>query len=521
YMDLFSTYTSDRYFNRVFQSTRISTNSNLIIENEQLNELQNDVSFLDSNLKIQWRPSDKDEISLSALYLKNDLDYKIEDIIDQRTNTDELDLKNQGITLNWKRDWNPYWRHSFQTYYSDYVSDYLFSDNNISGLEEGNRRFNSVEDFGISVETVFQPNEKNVWSLGYQYYNTQVEFVLSRLDDLQEDFLDSSSSNLNSHNIFLNYEKQWKQFILNAGLRTTFLSSLQNWYFEPRINTTYKLSNAWALSASAEVKNQAISQFIEIESPLQLANNIWTIADDEDYFVINSQQLTFGVTYNKNSWNIDVEAYYKKLNNLSSYLRGFSNVATTNTDLFSKGSGETLGIDLLIKKKVNNYNTWIGYTLSRTRQEFPDIQTESFPSLSDKTHSLQWINQYKWNQLELSLGAQYSTGNPYTRGIGISEDENQDFFIEYGPINNSRLRDYFRLDGSIFYNFKSKSNDFVKAKLGISFINLLNRENELNRTYAIDEFSDDETPEVRDLILEEETILGLRFTPNIVFRYWF
>ncbi|MEM1002843.1 MAG: TonB-dependent receptor plug domain-containing protein, partial [Bacteroidota bacterium] len=81
YMDLFSTYTSDRYFNRVFQSTRISSNSNLIIENEQLNELQNDVSFLDSNLKIQWRPSDKDEISLSALYLKNDLDYKIEDII--------------------------------------------------------------------------------------------------------------------------------------------------------------------------------------------------------------------------------------------------------------------------------------------------------------------------------------------------------------------------------------------------------------------------------------------------------
>ncbi|WP_353779034.1 TonB-dependent receptor [Winogradskyella sp. 3972H.M.0a.05] len=522
YNDWISTFTADNYFDRVFQSTRISTNTNLVQGDEQFRELNNEVTYLDSNLKVLWKPSDKDDISVSALYVKNDLDYAIEDVEDENVSSDQLDLKNQGASLHWKRQWNNKWQHQFQTYISDYNSNYVFNENENSVLTESNRRFNQVKDFGIALETQYKLSDNDNISGGYQFYNTKIDYTLSQLDDIEEDFQDASSNSLNSHNLFVNYEKKWENFILNSGVRSTYLSSLERVYIEPRINSTYSFNKHFKLNASAEVKHQAISQFIEFDAPLPLENTIWTVADNEDNFVIRSKQFTLGFLLNKNNWRIDVEGYYKKLDNLSSYLRGFNNANAANNDVFSKGDGETIGIDILVKKKINDYNTWVSYTLSRTRQQFPEIQDGKFPSLSDKTHSFRWIHQYKWNSLELSLGWQYSSGNPFTRALSIAEDDDNDFFIEYESRNNSRLKSYHRLDASIMYHFDMSKNNNLRGQLGLSFINILNRKNELNKTYQIDEVDNAPDPvTINDLQIQEETNFGLKFTPNIVLRVWF
>ena len=47
------------------------------------------------------------------------------------------------------------------------------------------------------------------------------------------------------------------------------------------------------------------------------------------------------------------------------------------------------------------------------------------------------------------LGWQYSTGNTFAKGINITEEGDDELFFEYESRNNSRLKNYNRLDASI------------------------------------------------------------------------
>jgi len=81
--------------------------------------------------------------------------------------------------------------------------------------------------------------------------------------------------------------------------------------------------------------------------------------------------------------------------------------------------------------------------------------------------------------------------------------------INFEDPNSSRLPEYFRADASATYHFDLSSR--VKAKAGISLLNLTGRKNVLNRYYRI---SDD-----NELESVENTSLGL--TPNTSFRISF
>lgn len=539
--DLFETPTSNKYSNIVFQSTKISADT-LKIKDDYEKQV-NSSYYFDTNVKLLWKPTDKDNISIGVLFLENQLDYKLileeekeeeEEEESDKNNantilmgeyeTDFLKIKNYGFNASWNKSWNDKWRHELHLYYSDYAANYEFQKIEEKAIKADVKRFNAVKDLGISTEITYNLSEQGKLSLGYQFYNMKIEYLLSKKQKLESKYFDNSKETLNSHTAYLNYWRRWDDFTINAGVRNNYLSSINKFYVEPRLNLIWKLNKRVNLSLSAEVKNQAASQFVELETPLLLENSVWTVADGKKHFVINSTQFTAGMFFHQNNWQVDIEAYYKRLSHLSSYLRGMNN-PNINSGLFSEGEGKTVGVDFLIKRKLGNFDTWLSYTFSNTEHLFPKIQKERFSAFSDKTHILKWINMYKWNNLEISIGWNYSTGTPYTKAINVIENKNtsQEYKIAYEKINNSRLKAYHRLDASISYNFLLSKNNNTRAKVGFSLLNIYNQKNEISKTYSIDEEKEKGTSHINlnNVAVEERTVLGLGLTPNIMFRVFF
>ena len=168
------------------------------------------------------------------------------------------------------------------------------------------------------------------------------------------------------------------------------------------------------------------------------------------------------------------------------------------------------GIDILVKKKINKFRTWLGYSYSKNDFEFPDLQQNKFPGNFDQRHVISWTNTYKYKQLQFSLGWQFATGRPYTEVVNFNNDE-----LIFGQQNNRRLLSYHKLDASAFYDFYFDKSDKIKARLGVSIINLYNRDNEIDRNFALREDINDNE------FLVEQTNLGLGITPNVVFRVYF
>ena len=251
---------------------------------------------------------------------------------------------------------------------------------------------------------------------------------------------------------------------------------------------------------------------------LGLDDNIWTLADeDDDILVLNSKQVTAGFLINNNGWKIDVEGYYRYNSGLTSFTRGYNN-ASLNDD-YTSGTSSAYGIDILIKKRIKRFRTWLSYSLSKTNFDFNEIQTGAFPGNFDQRHILTLSGTYKFKQLQVSLGWNLASGKPFSLPSGIDStlnDNNEpEYTLVYEQQNNERLKTYHRMDASVIYDFKLNKAKDIKARLGFSVLNLYNQTNQLDKVFNIEESS------TTDPEIVQQTLIGLGITPNVLFRVTF
>lgn len=249
-----------------------------------------------------------------------------------------------------------------------------------------------------------------------------------------------------------------------------------------------------------------------------MENQIWTLAHKTGSPLLRSDQVTLGFIYNKNGWKLDTDFYYKNIDGFTSRTNGFE--STDENESLYEGTSEIIGIDILLKKKINNYVSWIGYTYATNNYTFDDInQGNPFRGNNDITHSLTWSHSLRLNKFQLSLGWKYRTGTPYTKAIDISTKDNE-YFINYATINAETLPDYHRLDFPVLYDFAfSKKRSPVKGKIGLSVLNIYDQKNTLGRGVTV--FENNDTDNNTTVTLREVTKHSLGVTPNIFFRVRF
>lgn len=506
--DVIQTPTINNFSNSVFQNTSITNNQERFREN-LINE-DGRFYFWDVTFKLHSQLNDKDELKASAIYTKNNLNYfiNVEDF--EQNATDNLTISNYGANTSWKRKWNNRFTSTAEGYISNYELNY-FGINPFLVETLTTTKSNSIKEFGLKLHTEYKLNSKYSMINGYGFFDNRVAYTLRNLDFNEIDDRNNPTHSLYSGINYQNLDK-WN---IDFGLRAEYYTILKRVFLEPRIHIEHKLNEYSRLNFTAELRNQAISQILEFASlEFGLENQVWTLVDNEDNFLLKSDQLSLGYSYNRNGWKFDTDLYYKNIEGFTSSTRSFAPVNAENN--FSEGISTILGVDVLLKKRIDNYSSWLGYTYSYNTFSFDDLnQGNTFRANNNSRHSLTWSHAYKWNNFQFSLGWKFRTGIPFTNAVGI-ENNGEDFNIIYENVNAETLPNYHRLDASVVYSFYWSKASAIKAKVGLSLLNLYNRRNVLKRSFSIFEL-DDENGNVN---AELQTInrRSLGFTPKVFFR---
>ncbi len=518
FTDVWETFTYDNFSKRVFQNTKI-TKGTEVAENV-FSETTNRFFFTDYTVKLIGKLSDKDEIRLSNLMTKNELDFGSKIELFEETSRDQLSIKNLGLSGFWKRQWNENFYHHLNVYHSTFDFDYLgrFQGDIIQLVEEDQKR-NTIKDIGFSYDTFWKIDEKNEVQSGYQFSSNDVSFSFSGFsadEDGIERYLAAEESINNSHALYTSYKyNDQKSLIINAGLRANYFSTTKELFLEPRLHIEKKLNKSFSTTLSAELKHQAVSQIIEFNTAnLGLENQVWAIANGNEIPVLKSQQISTGFLFNKNGWRVDVDGYYKIIKGLTSLNRSFGSTSVIET--YSQGKSNVYGVDILVEKKINDYQTWMGYSYTDNNFTFSQINNGlTFAGNYDIRHYFRWAHAYTINNFKFSLGWNYRTGTPYTP-VTAETQANGNLFVFIGDTNRARISDYHRLDFSGTYTFNFDKKSKWKGKIGFSLLNIYNRKNLLERYYEIRPFLNDNN----DVQFRLQTVdnLSLGMTPNLVFR---
>jgi outer membrane cobalamin receptor len=509
--DIWDSFTFQSLSDRVYQHTKIEEINDIRVE-EELNVLENRFYFTDFFGKVIYQANQNHKFSFSALLINNNLDHESENI-DRDGSADKLKLQNNGASFQWNGRFGKAWETEVTLRYSKYDLQNNFR-NFIAGIDfESYQKENTISDFGGIAQLRYRPKKEHTFTLGYDFSNYKVDYgILEVFRNITRNEVVRGEQTV--HSAFTEYTFANTNWFVRAGLRSNYFADFQDLYLEPRLYGEYAFDEFWKAKASAEVRNQAISQLLTFEfNELGLSNEIWALADKNDVPILSNRQVTTGFEFTKNGWKLDVEGYYKRIKGLTSFTRGFRTANQLNEDYIS-GSSTVYGVDVLVKKRIKKTSFWLGYSLSQNDFRFPNLQEGTFFGNFDQRHVLSLSSTYNYKKFEFALGWQYTTGKPFTQASEIieltNEDGIQEFEIIYEDQNNKRLSAYHRLDASVLYDFYLHQEKNTKARVGISVINLYNRDNEIDKVFRIE---GDTTQQ-----LVEQTDIGLGTTLNLVFR---
>ena len=497
YTHLYQSVTFNRLADKVFESTKIQNGNNP----------NNEFSFLDYNIKLNYKPNETNSLYLSMISIDNQLDYTLKNSQTNTSFNDQMTIKNTGYSFSWKTQWNTNLMQYTSAFFSDYELNYNYITSEGTQQTSDFEKRNIIFDSGISTEFQYNFNANNILTLGYQYVLKDVGYIFRNTSNL-EFILDQDESVVQTHSLYANYDyKNPKLFDISLGCRASYFDELEAYRLEPRLLVFKPLFKNVKLQLSGEIKNQIISEIDEtIISDLSLENRLWRLANGNDFPIINSKQVSLGFIYTNKGWTFDIDHYYKKLNNITALSFGFLNPQNSQ---FNLGEQNIYGIDVFLRKRFNRLNSWVSYSFNNSESTFNSLNNnESFTSRSNVIHSVVTSLSYKVSNFQVALGWRWQTGKPFTASaLGANG-------LEFNEgINTRRLPNYHRLDFSSTYEFNFSEDRNLKGKVGLSIRNVYNRNNLLSREYLGN----------NDFNNEIEVIdkFSLGFTPNLMFRlYW-
>ncbi|MBV1922508.1 MAG: TonB-dependent receptor plug domain-containing protein [Flavobacteriaceae bacterium] len=495
YTEWIETETFKNYTNKVFQTTKI----------EYENEASDDFYFIDYNVSLNYKPTEKHDLKISTIYIDNQLDFFGKNQPSNTSFNDILSIKNEGYGMQWDWKLNPKYQLKTNAFVSKYRLNYNFIEgNNEEQLSDFDKR-NVIFDSGINSEIDIKVSRKSNIALGYQYNYKDVSYAYLKTEELSF-VLDSDQRRVTTHSLFGNYTyTNPKVANITAGFRINNYSSLDILKFEPRILVYKKIFKNVGVQVSGEFKNQIINEIDEtVVSDLSLENKLWRLVDGSKFPVINSKQFSAGFVYSSMGWTLDLDHYYKKIEGVSALSLGFLNPIDSD---FHIGDQEIFGIDFYIKKSFRNFNTWVSYSYNDVTSTFQGLNNnKSFPSSNNISHAFSTSLAYKWNKFQMAISWKWRTGKPYTEAI-IDSDSGD---ISFDKINDKQLPEYHRLDFSTTYHFKFSKENKLNGKVGFSIRNIYDKKNHLSREYSGNNSLNDPIEVV------DKTSLG--FTPNFIFQ---
>jgi hypothetical protein len=256
-------------------------------------------------------------------------------------------------------------------------------------------------------------------------------------------------------------------------------------YLEPRFSAAYQLNDKQSIKASYNRMVQYLQLVSNTSSPTPL--DVWTPSDSFIKPQIADQvALGYFTNFKNDLYSLEVETYYKKVQNRIDYIDGADLIANNALEqVILNGQMRSYGLEIMVKKNEGRLNGWISYTLSRSEQQTPGrtiLETginngQWYNSAYDKLHNLAVTSSYLLNE-KWSFGANFAlqSGQPVTypngqyQYLGIT-------IPSYGLRNKDRLPTYHHLDISATLTPRKNNNRNWKGEWVFSIYNLYNRKN--------------------------------------------
>jgi len=264
---------------------------------------------------------------------------------------------------------------------------------------------------------------------------------------------------------------------------------------EPRLSARYLFPD----NSSFKLGIAHNYQYIHLASisSVSLPTDLWFPSTELVKPQIGTQySMGYFKNFFNNKYEASVELYYKDLNNLIEYKENSfpeDNLKNNVDNQLTFGRGYSYGVEFFLKKRLGDFNGWIGYTWSKTMRQFDEIDNGvEFPAKYDRRNDLSVVLQYQINE-RVNIGGVfvYATGNSLSlpERRWVSAEENRIITV-WSKRNAFRLDAYHRADISITIDAKPykevkniETNNLVRKKKkvisswNISVYNVYNRAN--------------------------------------------
>lgn len=215
---------------------------------------------------------------------------------------------------------------------------------------------------------------------------------------------------------------------------------------EPRATARYDVNATTSVKASVTRNLQYIH--LVSNSGTTLPTDLW-VPSTLRVQPQKSWQYAAGLFKNwkDNVYETSVEVYYKTMQNQVEYREGYTPSLIDPEEEFVFGKGWSYGSEFFVNKVRGGLTGWVGYTLSWTWRQFPQLnEGEKFPAKYDRRHDLSVVGTYEKSK-------KWKFGAVFVYATGNATSLPQRFYIvngvltqEYSRINQYRLRAYHRID---------------------------------------------------------------------------
>ncbi|MEM9984914.1 MAG: TonB-dependent receptor plug domain-containing protein [Bacteroidota bacterium] len=438
--------------------------------------------FYDLNGKLSYRPSLKDQISLSIYqgddrgrqrnvfsYQNDSLNYRQEERSRQI-----FGWGNRIASLQWHHLFSSRWALHTTAYYNRSrlrnfgEQQQRFTENGV--VEERNllNRFESgIEDLALKSDVLWSANNQHEVRAGGQVIYHRFEVGTQQLVEQaagQEDDTLLAQPLIGAWEASAYVEDTWSissQISLRYGLHASAFQVRGQTYtsLQPRFSGHWLVNDRLAIKASYA----QMVQFLHLltNSGIGLPTDLWVPATDQ-VAPQRAWETGIGTAYQiRDGLDLTVEGYYKRLFDVLAYREG-ANFLLPEEGWESQvvsGQGWAYGLEVLLRKTQGKLTGWLGYTLSWAQRQSDQINFgEIYPYKYDRRHDVGLSLVYRWRpNVRLSGNWVFASGNVASLPIARYELRTP-YFSTQGDLLHYQGRNNFRLPAS------------HRLDLGVSFI---------------------------------------------------